>query len=177
MFNSVLLGITNYYSFALNFADLNRIQYILKFSAAKTLATKHRSTVNKVFAKYGNGLTVKRSAGKVIYLKLIKDWRMNSLRFMIGAETPDIYLKQWKMRTRSKLGLDCVICGNWEDVQMHHTRAIRKMGQKVIGFDRILLAINRKQLPVCVKCHTAIHKGIYDGIALSSFVNPYSAAA
>jgi hypothetical protein len=33
--------------------------------------------------------------------------------------------------------------------------------------NRILRAMNRKQIPVCATCHARIHRGEYDGIKLS----------
>ncbi|WP_337249318.1 hypothetical protein [Pseudomonas syringae] len=70
--------------------------------------------------------------------------------------------------TRSRLGSPCAICGNQSDVEMHHIRALRKGNKSITnGFNRIMSAINRKQMPVCVGCHNGIHAGRYDGIKLS----------
>jgi len=45
LYNGINRGIQNYYRFADNFAHLARIQYILKFSLAHTLATKYKCGV------------------------------------------------------------------------------------------------------------------------------------
>ena len=37
------------------------------------------------------------------------------------------------------------------------------MNEKVKGFTELMAKMNRKQIPVCVKCHQKIHKGEYDG--------------
>jgi hypothetical protein len=52
---------------------------------------------------------------------------------------------------------------------MHHVRHIRKLSHKreATGFNRILRAINRKQVPVCKACHGKIHRGEYDHLKLS----------
>ncbi len=71
------------------------------------------------------------------------------------------------------IGLDnCAICGSQEqeNVEMHHVRHIRKRGEKVQGFTLYMAAINRKQVPVCRKCHREIHNGKYDGASLSSIL-------
>lgn len=47
---------------------------------------------------------------------------------------------------------------------MHHLRKLRNLK----GFNKILGAINRKQIPVCKNCHTKIHQGLYDGISLKN---------
>jgi hypothetical protein len=52
-----------------------------------------------------------------------------------------------RMRSRSKLGKPCCICGSSEQVEMHHVRHIRKMkGKKATGFKAIMNALNRKQI-------------------------------
>ena len=69
----------------------------------------------------------------------------------------------------AKLGKPCCICGSLEQVEMHHVRHIRKMGQrKATGFTAVLRALNRKQIPACKSCHKQIHRGAYDGISLSN---------
>jgi hypothetical protein len=52
---------------------------------------------------------------------------------------------------------------------MHHVRHIRKLSHKRVatGFNRVLRALNRKQIPVCTACHVSIHRGEYDGMKLS----------
>src|SRR5258708_13862434 len=47
-------------------------------------------------------------------------------------------------------------------------------GKKPVGFNAILQALNRKQIPVCTTCHQKIHRGDYDGMNLSDLAyNPY----
>lgn len=52
---------------------------------------------------------------------------------------------------------------------MHHIKRLRGPTKKNIakGFEKIMGAINRKQIPVCQKCHNKIHKGIYDNQSLT----------
>ena len=64
-------------------------------------------------------------------------------------------------RRRFVMDKPCQICGEAEGVEMHHVRHIRKGTIK--GFTRFLAYINRKQSPVCRRCHLAIHAGKYDG--------------
>ena len=37
------------------------------------------------------------------------------------------------------------------------------------GFTRVMSMLNRKQLPVCARCHRSIHEGTYDGLSLRDF--------
>lgn len=47
---------------------------------------------------------------------------------------------------------------------MHHVKHVKK--GKTTGLTQLMRKLNRKQLPVCRKCHMKIHKGNYDGIGL-----------
>lgn len=49
---------------------------------------------------------------------------------------------------------------------MHHLRHIRKVNEKLSGFSTIMAKLNRKQIPVCHKCHVKIHNGEYNGMSL-----------
>ena len=80
-----------------------------------------------------------------------------------------------RLRTRSKLGKPCCICGEAQkQIEMHHIRHIRKLSNKRVatGFNRLLRAMNRKQVPVCSDCHWKIHRGEYDGLKLSNLAYP-----
>nr|AYC64192.1 hypothetical protein [Pseudobryopsis hainanensis] len=56
----ILIGINNYYSGATYQQPLSRIDYILRWSCAKTLAHKHKSTCSKIFKKHGKNLKVSK---------------------------------------------------------------------------------------------------------------------
>jgi nicotine oxidoreductase len=169
-YNSILWGILNYYSFVNHYHNLSRIQYILQYSAAKTLANKHKSSLRKVFKKCGRSLTVcfmKNGEALKKSLRLETSWCTRPNRFHTNGKTyngPDGIVKtHWRLRTRSKLEEPCAVCGSDTTVEMHHVRHIRKIGYKTTGFSRIMAGLNRKQIPVCSECHEGIHAGRYDG--------------
>lgn len=182
-YSSVLRGILNYYSFADNFSRLGRIHFILKFSAAKTLAARHRTSVAKEFKRRGKNLGAKRvtegGGVKVVSFPKVNSWKAAPQRFNTGSQNVDtgVVPLSFRLRTRSKLGLDCAVCGETERIQMHHVRHIRKANEKLRGFNKLLATLNRKQIPLCVSCHRKVHAGKYDGIALSEFARPDIAKA
>ena len=180
LYNGINRGIQNYYRFADNFGHLSHIQYILKFSLAKTLAAKYKCSVRQVFKRFGKNPTIivkakdeKRDRHIAFYSN--SDWKKQRNGFQIGSAPVD--LLQWSitMRSRSKLGMPCCICNSLEQVEMHHVRHIRKTGgKKPVGVNAILQMLNRKQIPVCSTCHQKIHRGDYDGMNLSNLAyNPY----
>lgn len=56
----------------------------------------------------------------------------------------------------------CVGCGAAEDLQIHHVRKLGALNLSASSVQNTILALGRKQVPVCLKCHTMIHKGSYD---------------
>jgi len=165
-YNGVIRGWYNFYQLAENVSSLNYARYVLQYSLAKTLAHKERSSVSKVFRKYGKDIVFKKPNGRKIH------FFNQPLKQVKKAKEPvvnvDIIPTWGPRRTRTRLLDNCAICDSPEQVVMHHVRHIRKRGQKVQGFTLYLAAINRKQIPVCRKCHQEIHNGKYDGASLSS---------
>lgn len=98
LYSSVNRGIQNYDRFADNWRQLPRIQYILEFSLAKTLALKYKISVPKVFKRLGKGLPslsrekrekkIERSASTSIETgrKSAMHFKAESLRILIWSE-------------------------------------------------------------------------------------------
>ncbi|EJE8548119.1 hypothetical protein M5238_002852 [Vibrio vulnificus] len=185
LYGSVWRGIHNYYTFVDNRSNLRRIQYILLYGCAKTLADKHRSKVSKIFKKHGKNISIKvrNEEGQVIRVvsfPIEPNLKRQPNEFLTGnseAENGGKLSYFVQLRTRSKLNAPCCICGETHGIEMHHVKHIRKMGTTNKGFTKLMAKINRKQIPVCQPCHNKIHKGTYDGIALKDFKHPYIAVA
>jgi group II intron reverse transcriptase/maturase len=165
LYSSVNRGILGYYRPADNYGALTRVQYILEYSLAKTIAMKMRKRLPGVLK---NGLEATVNGKKVSFYKN-QDWKVSRGAFKTGDPNADIVKTSIKLRTRSKLGQNCCICGSESNLEMHHVKHIRRMDKagKEIGFARVLHAINRKQIPVCESCHDKIHAGKYDDLRLS----------
>jgi retron-type reverse transcriptase len=94
------------------------------------------------------------------------DWTIKRDAFTDEPEVDRVRMNV-RLRTRSKPGYPCCICGETEGIEMHHVRHVRKMdGSKSQGFTRVMGIMNRKQVPVCSACHKKIHRGEYDGLRL-----------
>jgi hypothetical protein len=143
-----------------------------------TLARKFKITTSQVFKRFGKQpiYVVKGKEGKedrVVSFYNNQDWTKSREAFQRSSvSNVDQIRMAIRMRTRSKLGRACCICGEaLERIVMHHVRHIRKLSNKreATGFNRILRMLNRKQIPVCETCHAKIHRGEYDGIKLAGF--------
>ena len=177
-YSSINRGIQNYYRFTDNFSYLSRIQYMLKFSLAQTLAAKFKCSLRQTFQRFGTIPTIQIKDGKQerqIAFYHNSDWKKQRNGFPKGHAPVDLLQESIRLRSRSKLGMPCCICNTPHQVEMHHVRHIRKMGQeKPGGINALLRSLNRKQLPVCAPCHQKIHRGEYDGLRLSDLAyNPY----
>jgi hypothetical protein len=167
-YNSIIRGWYNYYQLAENVGRLNHARYILRYSLAKTLAAKERSTLRKIFRRYGKLIIYRKPNGKYVQffnqpLKQVK--RAKQTKFNVDSQP-----KLWLRKTKSRLLDNCALCGDTGRIEMHHVRHIRKRGQHVRGFKLYMAAINRKQIPVCRPCHQDIHNGKYDGPNLSTIL-------
>jgi group II intron reverse transcriptase/maturase len=152
LYSNVNRGIQNYYRFADNWGQLHRVQYVLEYSLAKTLAVKFKISVPKVFKRFGKGFPIViegkwGKADRTVSFYLNHDWVKKRGAFQIGTNSNiDLVQTAIRMRTRSKLGKPCCICADVGQIVMHHVRHVRKLTNKRIatGFNRILRAINRK---------------------------------
>jgi group II intron reverse transcriptase/maturase len=168
LYSSINRGIQEYYRPADNWPELQRVQYILKYSLAKTLALKRKTSITRIMKGREISVQVRTKHGQVRNIVFYRntDWTVKRDAFKDSPEI-DLVRMNVRLRTRSKLGLPCVVCGNPHKVQMHHVRHIRKMDDREPkGFTRVMAALNRKQVPVCKACHERIHRGEYDSLSL-----------
>lgn len=96
----------------------------------------------------------------------------------IPTVTTEDYLERisWvSLRTQASFAMPCANCGTTEEVQQHHVRHIRKTAYELISkelpYKQVLALRNRKQVPLCEKCHRyLVHSGTYNGTALINLV-------
>lgn len=163
-YNSILRGLRNYYAPADNLGtSMNRINYILKYSCAHTLAAKHRTRIST---------QLRRKDSKSIKVLLDdRSCKLDPWDFR-DKKVDEISFSQiftsFASRTQILSSDHCVVCNSKSNLEMHHVRALRKGGVNLK--DNYMLAMmqrmNRKQICVCRECHMKIHTGKYDGISL-----------
>ena len=188
-YQSVLRGIYNYYSLAINVSKrMSRINWILQTSLLKTMARKYQTSIRFEFRR----LRAWSSAGRRILLVTVERQGKEPLIAQYGGiaferqtkpQLPGVdvtYDSLWRRSTtrRSELVIRlligrCEICGSEEDIQVHHIRKLADLnrpGQRPAdGWKQLMASRKRKSLVVCEKCHKAIHAGKYDGIPLAGF--------
>jgi hypothetical protein len=123
--NQVLRGLLTQQRGCVNFYKGSRIQYIVQFSIAKTLARKFDISIKKVFARYGRVLMVnyKNAKGKTcsVSLALYKSFARQKDFFakIKLAVKSFFFLPMYSLR--DPLARVCYICGNpHSNVSMYH---------------------------------------------------------
>lgn len=88
------------------------------------------------------------------------------MKFLTTEPRDAMSFLNMEVRTINDFGKPCASCGSTEKVEMHHLRHIRTINVNLNPFDKLMAKINRKQVPLCSKCHKDVHTGKYDGKAL-----------
>lgn len=150
----MLRGIANYYSFVHNYGSLvGTLTLILKSSCAKLLAAKYKlETQSKAFAKFGKDLRCPTS--NATFEKLS---HVITLEFKTQP-TPKVPTLFGSKSLATLDDLSCTVCGSKHRVEMHHVRAMRDLEPNRSLADRLMVKANRKQIPLCRKCHMERHE-------------------
>lgn len=170
-------GIANYYRLAYNLTNLSKLKWIMETSLVKTLAAKHKLSVPKVYEKYGakllvdgkeyNGLQVIVPKQDKSKKPLVATWGGISLKWNSEATLEEQPPKLYSNRTElvQRLLADfCELCGSSEEVEVHHVQAMRKLheypGRPKPAWVKRMIAMKRKTLLLCKRCHEATEHGL-----------------
>lgn len=161
-------GICNYYAMANNYRRLSaRIHYILKYSCILTIASKlNLKTMKRVIKTYGKNLVIKYGENKTMsypvrsYKRPKK--RSNIIDYKEYIELLIMRIEKYSLRVNNELKGACSVCKSENDVEMHHVKAIRK-SKANDHITKMMRNMNKRQIPLCKKCHNEVHKGLYDG--------------
>jgi len=169
-------GIANYYRLAHNLAPrLKELRWVMETSLTKTLASKHKISVSKVYEKYAAKLLVDGKEYKGLQATvprpekppLVATWGGIPLKRDMKATLPERLPVLWNTRTElvQRLLADfCELCGSEEEVEVHHERAMRKLheypGRPKPEWVKRMIALRRKTLVLCRRCHVAIEYGL-----------------
>jgi hypothetical protein len=168
-------GIANYYQLAHNMYHLDKLKWVMEISLSKTLAAKHKLSVSKVREKYGTKLTVQGREYKVLQVSvpregkspLVATWGGIPLKRDMKATLEEKTPRLWNNRTELVLRLladFCELCGSEEEVEVHHVQAMRKLheypGRPKPEWVKRMIALRRKTLVLCKRCHVATEHGL-----------------
>ncbi len=168
-------GLVRYYILAQNLSWFSKVYWYMETSLLKTLAFKHKSSINKMLAKYKttttstNGRTV--PCLQVVVPRedkppLVATWGGISLSYKKKTVIEDAPYQVYGGRTeliKRLLANKCELCGSEENIEVHHIRKLADLnkhnGKLVPKWKEVMSARRRKTLVTCRDCHHAIHNG------------------
>ncbi|RSS32423.1 maturase [Streptomyces sp. WAC05858] len=170
-------GLVQYYLLAQNVGHLNRLRWVMETSMLKTLAGKHKSTVNRMARKYRASVKtdygprpcfevrVERGEGKEPLVARFGGIPLRRQRTAVVHDRQPLTPNQINRSELVKrlLADTCEICGSGQRVEVHHVRKladVNRPGQpRRPVWVKLMAMRRRKTLVVCRACHEAIHAG------------------
>jgi len=167
-YNAELRGLANYYSLADDAKEkLSPLAWMWTGSFLKTLAAKHKTTVAKISQRLrqGNDLVYKyqvKGKDKVLKVYALKDLK-RALRSWQGLDVkarPSVTLMRSRSELVERLSADkCEYCGKEGGYfEVHHVRKLKDVQGKEL-WERIMIAMRRKTIILCIECHDLLHSG------------------
>jgi len=175
-FGTVFRGVAEYYCMAHDRSrKLAKLKYVMQTSMLKTLAAKHKTSVNVMAKRHrAEVLDVASNEMHVAYRVVVERPGKNPLIATFGGfslRRQDKEINDQPTRNRNgrteileRLMADqCENCGSADGCQVHH---VKKVSDLVKWKDRpnwaeTMILRSRKTLVLCRKCHTDLHAGRY----------------
>ncbi len=173
-YQSEYRGVVQYYLLAQNVHWLNKLRWVMATSLLKTLAGKHKTTVNAMVRKYQATAETPHGQRKCLRVVVEREGKKPlaaqfggiPLRHSKVAQLNDQKpLKHRAMRTELVTRLvkgECEMCGGKAE-EVHHIRKLADLNrpgraEKPLWIRR-MAALRRKTMVVCETCHDDIHGG------------------
>jgi hypothetical protein len=164
-YNNEVRNFAEHCKIASNFYQrLGLLHYIAQTSLVKTLASKHKTSVAKIYQRYTDGedkrLTVVDGKYKSEWFKL-KDVN----RSVKAKQDVDVEYNSLKHAKRSEIverlnAEECEYCGKTEGYfEVHHVRKMADIKDGKEFWQKLMIARKRKKLVICVECHDLLHAG------------------
>lgn len=171
-------GIAEYYKYAADRRKLGKLKHIMETALSRTLAHKFKITVPQVYRKYHGRLEVEGRTYKTLQVEIptqngsrMVHWGAIPLR-VVKVGTKPIFDNPTVDRTSNRTDLiqrlqanTCELCAVKEPCEVHHVRKLADLKQRWRGrkekpeWVKRMIAMQRKTLVVCKRCHDDIHAG------------------
>ena len=167
-YNAEMRGLANYYRLAGDVKRaLNRLYYLWWGSLLRTLATKHKTTVQKVAShlRAPDGEYVARYTvdGKPCQVQVFKMKHLERSPIPMAGVDATENLGMWLNRRSTIVerlnARVCELCGSADrPVKIHHVRSLADVKNSPLWV-RLESAMTRKRFILCTSCHDALHAG------------------
>ena len=169
-------GVVQYYKLAYNVSYFGKLQWVMEWSLAKTLAAKHKTSCAKVFQRYKSTVNTEHGPRKCLKAEKQRDnGKPPRVAYFGGIplkrQRQAVLVDRQPQRYRSdrnelikRLEADvCEMCDSTVKVEVHHIHALRDLNVKgrreKPRWVQIMAARQRLTLVVCRACHMDIHHG------------------
>jgi len=173
-------GIAQYYKYAVDRHYLGKLKYVMETALTKTLANKFKVSVSKIYRKYRGTKMVDDRTYKTLQVEVPTKkgnrciyWGAIPLRVVSPGTKPiddDIGRRNVALSSRTDLiqrlqAEECELCGSQQNCEVHHIRKLDDLKKRWRGrkekpdWIKRMIALRRKTLVVCHKCHVDIHAG------------------
>lgn len=168
-------GYVQYYALAQNLSWMTKLHWVMETSLLKTLANKHRSSVQKMAQKYRATYATPHGPRKCLKVTVEREGKRPlvayfggiSLRRNANAVLQDKPthrpLLHYTELVQRFLAEECEVCGSTDKIEVHHVRKLADL--KVKGrrekplWIQMMAAKRRKTLVLCRRCHEDLHAG------------------
>jgi Type II intron maturase len=167
-YSAEMRGIAQYYALAKNFASLGKLRILGVRSFLKTMASKHKKSVQQIATMLNRGeylaVREKPQKGKTREYKLfrLKDVKREPIFKKNVDNLPTrsvVYAKGVDIQRRLEANR-CEYCGKEGGyMECHHIRQLADIKKGTETWKRLMIARKRKTLVVCVDCHDKLHAG------------------
>ncbi|MFC1961119.1 reverse transcriptase domain-containing protein [Chloroflexota bacterium] len=170
-------GLVEYYKYATDRGQFNKLRYIMETALTKTLAHKFKISVKAVYRRFRG----KRDVGGYTYNTLEVEvqtdngshiiwWGAVPLKVIKPEAEPVTDQKhvEWAVYSdviqRLKANT-CELCGSHGNCEVHHVRKLSDLKKRWAGrrskpfWVKRMIAMHRKPLIVCQQCHINLHAG------------------
>lgn len=175
-FQSEYRGLVNYYALAYNLSTrVSKLRITMEQTLTKTLAHKYKTSVKRIYGKYGARIKTDGPEGKtrkVLKVErtregkkpLVAMWGGISLKWNPSAKLVDGERRIWNTRSeliQRLLANECEYCGSTEELEVHHLRRVIANKEKgtVPKWLQIMRARRRKTMVLCRVCHEDVTYG------------------
>jgi group II intron reverse transcriptase/maturase len=169
-------GVVQYYILAHNVARLGYLHHTMQTSLTKTLANKHKTSVQETMRRYATTITTAYGTMKCLKVEIPRDGKpplvaqfggipRRRKKTAVLSDVPILPPRHWRATDVVKrlLADSCELCGSKVDIQVHHIRKLadlHKGGRREKPlWMKTMAAKRRKTLVVCQSCHSGIHAG------------------
>ena len=169
-------GLVQYYLLAQDVFRLGRLHWVMETSLLKTLAGKHRSTVNAMARKYKATVVTPAGPRKCLQVVIERDRDRKPLAARFGGiplrrvrtavltdQRPVMASTRRNELILRLLAGRCEICEDTVNLEVHHVRKLadlhRPGRREKPAWMHLMAKRRRKTLVICRHCHEDIHAG------------------